>query len=141
MGDYTSNKNIPKLQRLKANAFLCFSSILFFATFLAFVVTKGSRDSQNCNDEKSKSLLSNEINTHEESISNRRGRSRRKEGNQNCQGIDLDIKSPNHLPRRKRNTRRIKIKNSRHSEQTLSNSSRHSPKSNSRRRSREIDDF
>lgn len=139
--DYRSNKNRPKLQRLKANAFLCFSTILFFATFLAFAVTKGPRDSQSCDDEKSKSLLSNEINPHQEITSNRRGRSRKKESNQNCLGIDLDMKSPNHLPKRKRNTRRIKLKNSIHSEQILSNSSMNSLKSNSRRRLREIDDF
>merc|ERR1712183_126573 len=69
---YTTDSNALKIQRLKANAFLCFSSILFFATFLAFAVTKGSRGSRNYMDDRSQSLLSNEIRGGERSISTRR---------------------------------------------------------------------
>lgn len=138
---YTTDNIALKLQKLKANAFLCFSSILFFATFLAFAVTKGSRGSRNYMDDRSQSLLSNEIRGSERSISTRRSRSRRKADIESCKENSIDIKSPNHLPRRKRSNRRIKVKSSSHSGATISSSSKYSVKTNSRRKQREIDDF
>merc|ERR1712186_18570 len=91
---YTTDSNALKLQRLKANAFLCFSSILFFATFLAFAVTKGSRGSRNYIDDKSQSLLSNEISECERSFSTHRSRSRKKDDTESFKDNSIDIKSP-----------------------------------------------
>ena len=55
---YTTDTNSSKLEKLKANAFLTFSGILFIATFLAFAVARGTRRSNK--GDKSRALLTDE---------------------------------------------------------------------------------
>lgn len=57
---YGGGDTVSRFSRFKANAYLTFNGVLFIATFLAFSVARGNRDTVESSSDKRKSLLSKE---------------------------------------------------------------------------------
>lgn len=140
--NYTTDENALRMQRLKSNAFLSFSGILFVATFLAFAVTKGSLGGSGKHG-LDESLLDDDIAKPYEHERTSRSRGTRSTRSRSKKRNDQKRRSRSHHSKKKKSNSRKKPDDSLDCELNANNSWNSVAISSSRRKkkTREFDDF